>query len=572
MRQHILGLALPLLLLIVCCDHSRTPISNPSDVLTVAADSAASVAVMPAGLPQHLGIGLMNQPDQLAWMTGSGTPWDYRYQYLTGGVNTGQGWTTWSNPPGAFADMYLEASGENGYIPVLTYYQIIPSAPNPGDENVFPKLQNSSTMQAYYAEWKLLMQKAEAYGDVVLVHVEPDLWGYMQYTYGEDASAVPVKVAASGFGEVAGYPNTAAGFAQALTHLRDVYAPNVLLGYHFSQWATGEDLILDEADPVGTADQQAAFYQSLGASFDLIFFDPSDRDAAYYEIIHGDSGEHWWDDADYERYRTFLGRLVERTGRRAMLWQVPVGNTLYRSMNNSWGHYQDNRVEYWLGERQHLVEYADAGVIAVLFGAGASGCTLYTDEAGDGITNPPPINGNVLYAQYPDDDGGYLRLRAAQYYQEGPVPLDDSPPQGDDSDGDGCADSEELGTNPALGGMRDPLNPYDFYDVPVPTAFNGGTPADRDKAVTIVKDLLAVLEYSGTSDGGPCNVGPDHTPGTADDRCYNQDKNGDGEDDGLLYDRSVSPTWSDAPDGAVTAIVDALLVLEQSGHSCAAPP
>jgi len=141
-----------------------------------------------------------------------------------------------------------------------------------------------------------------------------------------------------------------------------------------------------------------------------------------------------------------------------------------------------------------------------------------------------------------------------------------------DTDADGCADGEELGADPALGGQRDPLNPYDFYDVPVPTAFNGGTLVDRDQAITIIDDLLAVLEYSGTSDGGPCNSGPDGIPSTPDDRCYNQDNNGDTLDDGMLYDRSVGALWSDAPDAAITIIVDVLLVLAQSGHSCQAPP
>jgi len=148
----------------------------------------------------------------------------------------------------------------------------------------------------------------------------------------------------------------------------------------------------------------------------------------------------------------------------------------------------------------------------------------------------------------------------------------DSEPWWQDSDGDGCADSHEWGSNSALGGQRDPLNPWDFYDVPVPTAFDGGTLADRDKAVSIINDLLAVLEYAGTSDDGLPNAGPDGIPGTPDDRDYDQDNNGDGQDDGLLYDRSVGAVWSDAPDGAVTIIVDVLLVLAQCGHSCQAPP
>ena len=437
----VVALAVLLCLLPGSCNRGQDFASTGTQAAGASPSPSAITTSIPAGLPQHLGVGLMNGPTQLSWMTTSGIPWDYRYQYLTGGVNTGEGWTTWNDPPGAFVDMYLQESGSDGYIPVLTYYQVVASAPNPWDEDVSVKLQNVSTMQAYYQEWKLLMQKAGAYGRPVVVHVEPDLWGYMQSDYGDNAAAVPVKVAASGFGEVAGYANTAAGFAQALIHLRDLYAPNVVLGYHISHWATGEDLMLNEGDPVATADQIWVFYQSLGANFDLIFFDPSDRDAAYYQLWDG--GAHWWDDADFARYRTFIARLVEKTGRRAMLWQVPVGNTLYRSMNNTWGHYQDNRVQYWLGNRQHLVEYADAGVMAVMYGAGAYGMTMYTDEMGDGITNPAPINGNNLLAQYADDDAGYLRLSGSQYYQQGAIPLPGSTPPNPDSDGDGVPDNQD---------------------------------------------------------------------------------------------------------------------------------
>jgi len=131
---------------------------------------------------------------------------------------------------------------------------------------------------------------------------------------------------------------------------------------------------------------------------------------------------------------------------------------------------------------------------------------------------------------------------------------------------------QELGPDPTHGGTRDPLNPWDFYDVPVPTAFNGGTMANRDRAVTILNDLLAVLDYTGTSENGPPNQGPDGIAGTADDRDYDQDRNGDTVKDGRTYDRSVGAIWSDAPNGAVTIVEDLLLVVAQAGHTCQAPP
>ena len=74
-----------------------------------------------------------------------------------------------------------------------------------------------------------------------------------------------------------------------------------------------------------------------------------------------------------------------------------------------------------------MQQLADAGVVALLFGAGADGCTMYTDEMQDGITNPSPIDSNDATAQYADDDGGHLRLRATEYYQTGAIPLPVSP-------------------------------------------------------------------------------------------------------------------------------------------------
>lgn len=59
-----------------------------------------------------------------------------------------------------------------------------------------------------------------------------------------------------------------------------------------------------------------------------------------------------------------------------------------------------------------------------------------------------------------------------------------------DSDGDGCTDAQELGTNPALGGDRNPNDPWDFYDV------NG------DKRIDL-SDVLDILGKYGIEQGFP---------------------------------------------------------------------
>jgi len=107
---------------------------------------------------------------------------------------------------------------------------------------------------------------------------------------------------------------------------------------------------------------------------------------------------------------------------------------------------------------------------------------------------------------------------------------------GHDLDGDGCSDVEELGDDPQAGGGRNPLNPWDFYDV------NG------DKGVEL-SDALLILNHFG------------HGPG--DDALDN------------LLDRWVPnpafPWQSDeANDGP--ALDDALANLKQFGHDCSGAP
>ena len=108
-----------------------------------------------------------------------------------------------------------------------------------------------------------------------------------------------------------------------------------------------------------------------------------------------------------------------------VLWQIPLGNTKMRALNNTDHHYQDNRVEWLLDEpaRTHLTAYLNAGVIGFLFGGGNGEVTCACDAAGDGVTNPAPINGNTVNSYNADDDGGFFHNRAAAYYTAGAMSL-----------------------------------------------------------------------------------------------------------------------------------------------------
>jgi len=348
-------------------------------------------------------------------------PLRFRYQYLAGGVNTGQGWATW-NPGGTFLDRYVSESAKAGMVPVFSYYMIRQSLPgrDDGDEPhaVLSNLRNGSTMKAWLADIRLFMKRAGGFPKrTIVLQVEPDMWGYGEHAASK-SDAATVAVARVG---------NLAALAQAVVRMRNKVAPNVLLAYHASDWGTGVDLTVNDPSSKQTdalAAKAARFYRSLKAHFDVTFTDWSDRDAAFKRAIYGAGPEAWWNAADSARWVRFIRGYSAAAHQRVVVWQIPLGNTIMRAMNNTWGHYQDNHVQWLLGSngRAHLNTLARAGAIAFLFGGGADGTTCACDARGDGVTNPAPINGNARKSYNADDDGGYFRHQARAYYKQ-PVPL-----------------------------------------------------------------------------------------------------------------------------------------------------
>ncbi len=433
-------------------------------VLWLSLGVSLKAADLPAGLPTHVGVGLADAPGGAAALKAC-APFSYRYQYLAGGVNTGSGWQTWQEttvPAGEFANRYIVESAAQGQVPVFTYYMLLQTNPGTGaDEQarVLGNFANAATMAAWFADLKVFFQQAHrSPGTTVVLHVEPDFWGYVEQraTNRTDPTSVPGQVAGSGFAEVAGYADNAAGLAQAIVHLRDLHAPNVRLGYHASVWGTNTDILVSK--PSDTEVQRLAnlagdFYLNLHAAFDLVFMEFSDRDSAYHELVNH-RGQAWYGAEDYRRHRLFLSTLVTRTSRPVVLWQIPLGNNVMRSCNNTAHHYQSNQVEWLLGDlgSTHLADYRQAGVIAFLFGAGDGNGTTATDAGSDGITNPAtatspqstatavndgtaatatagsapafdPATRTLTTPYAANDDGGYFRWRAWAYYQQGALPL-----------------------------------------------------------------------------------------------------------------------------------------------------
>jgi hypothetical protein len=138
-----------------------------------------------------------------------------------------------------------------------------------------------------------------------------------------------------------------------------------------------------------------------------------------------------------------------------------------------------------------------------------------------------------------------------------------------DSDADGCRDGEEL----VMG--YDPLNGWDFFDVPVPATMDPNPSGSRDHVIDI-RDVLAVLYYAGATSGGPPNGN-----GVSYDSLKDGDWNGDtvvdaGDRTGLRYDRTTSadpnPPWEVGPPDGTVAVTDVLASLAQSGLICLGLP
>jgi hypothetical protein len=355
----------------------------------LAAFAAAAAVALPSWAPAHVALGLAGRPGGAQHVRQEHATW--RYQYLTGGVNTGSGWSTW-NPDGTFASRYVAESRRAGITPVLTYYQLLQShGAGDGQGEAARDLANlgdATTMKAYYQDFALALQRVhdEDRSRLAIIHVEPDLWGYVEQRAGatDDPASVPAAVASSGDARLSGLPENAAGFAQALIRLRDAIAPEVKLGYHMSTWGTGTDPVqqnpnLKTVD--GLAARSAKFYNNLHARFDLVFSDPSDRDDGFDLEINHDHGHSRWTAGDYARDERWLGDMHAAVRLPIVMWQIPLGNS---HLPNAWGRYRDTHVQTLLGpSAKARIAYRNAGVIAFLFGSGAAGNTTERTDGGE---------------------------------------------------------------------------------------------------------------------------------------------------------------------------------------------
>ncbi|NMO22980.1 hypothetical protein HPC49_45670 [Pyxidicoccus fallax] len=345
--------------------------------------------------------------------TAGSAPFDVRYIYLSSGMVdstnvctsctsgcTAQGqtcanagcfwWGCWQDTavaPGNTVRLLISGSRSRGQIPFITYYvQLLGSGRQEGAEQL-GVLNDVNFMRRYFNDWRFALQQV---GNAqALLHLEPDLWGYLQFNSNNgEPRSTPAQVATANATDCAGQENNASGFARCMIAMARKYAPNAKVGLHASPWATRIDVYLNtnaSFDVAGEARKVADFLLKLGAAdTDFIAVEAADRDAGWYEVNRGE--DTWWDATNATRpnfHQAFAWAkaLSERLNKPNFWWQLPVGNM---NMPNSDDRWRDNRVDYFF---THTAEVAAAHSVGFAFGSGTEDSTTKPEEDGGNLVN-----------------------------------------------------------------------------------------------------------------------------------------------------------------------------------------
>jgi len=360
----------------------------------------------------------------------NGCRWRWSAFYLAGGAHSGwdkvfyDPWNRWVNPdsvPGVYGRQQIQEALKNRYIPWITTYNLSQSKPaeylpNP-PAAVATNIMVASTMKAYFEQFKILMKICAGFADTpIVVHLEPDEMGHMLLTVNRtdlDPTAVTVKVGSCGMTEISDLPDNVVGYAKAIKRLRDTYAPrNVLLCVSPSPW--------DWEGRMSARNWYNMFVACGITSWDLAVCETGSSDLGGsgeqppYANTTGMAG-------GLDNVITWATQLSALSGLPFVLWQVPMGNTYFKTCNNTSGHYTHNSAQLLLENypaNNRIKRFADGGGIGIIFSPGQWNSTNVYDKMKDGVTNPALIAGNLgNQSSYADDDGGYIRLRSSVYFR-----------------------------------------------------------------------------------------------------------------------------------------------------------
>ena len=372
--------------------------SSAARAQTPGCEAAGTVSAM----PQRMLFGWGANYDD-TWAQKSGTKWDVQWMYFSG--QAGNNWyNTWGYgaADGSFLTNVLETIDGYGFITGIHLYNM-GYGHDQGDAGLLTEIQDAKWTKQYFTEFKGMMQKAKSFGKPVIIVLEGDSFGMIEMLAKNDPN-VAAAVASTGLPELAGLPDTIAGIGLAYLAIRkSVGASNVLMGPDTPYYAANGDIMNwpDTASLQSHVDYQWKFFapfgvgeNSTGARFDFSASCPMAADCASYS-----DGRPCWDPSDtasinvpsINRYLEWLRLYNQTSGVRWVLHQVPIGNSQHRNVpydGSARSGYKDNKVEYLFQyespaspdiRTRHLTNFANAGVVGLLFGFSDDGDTPSTD-------------------------------------------------------------------------------------------------------------------------------------------------------------------------------------------------
>ncbi|HEY4014210.1 MAG TPA: hypothetical protein VGM06_12785 [Polyangiaceae bacterium] len=378
-------------------------------VLTSATAHAATPGctasgVLPSAFPSRMLLGIASDGPDDTWAQQSGTKWDVQWMYLTG--QAGNNWyNNFNSGPanGSWISGVMSTLDGYGFIPGFHLYNM-GSGHSGGDSGILTEIQTVSWTTEYFTEFKVLMQKAKAFGKPVVIVLEGDSFGFLENLTNNNPNTMAA-VASTGLPELASLPNTVAGFGMAYLAMRKAAgAYNVAMGPDTPYYAAQGDIMnfapTDTAALAPHVAFQWTFFGSFvganatGDRFDFTASCPDASDCAAYT-----DGRPCWDPSDtasvntpsVNRYIQWLSLFNQTSGVNWLLHQVPLGNSQHKNVpfdGSARSGYQDNKAEYLFQVEspastairdQHVTNFANAGVIGMLFGSSDDGDTPATD-------------------------------------------------------------------------------------------------------------------------------------------------------------------------------------------------
>lgn len=336
-------------------------------------------------------------------------PFDLRYLYISGGVFDGNQpcqscatgctaggqscassnpngcgwWGCWQydqNPPGQYMRDFVSKAKANGEIPMVTYYQVLQASGASEGSGEVKATDDQAFMTRYFADFRFLLQQIGQ--NVVLVHIEPDFWGYAEQM-NSDPHKIPAAVASANPTDCSNQENSIAGMGKCMISMVRKYAPKAKVGLHASGWGTNIDVLQNKNAGLNVkseADKLGTFLTACGEDkADFVVVETSDRDAGYYQSI---GQNRWWDATnktlpDFAQAIGWAKDVAEKVGKPLIWWQIPVGNMSEPNTNQHW---KDNRVAYFFS---HTSQLAAAHSVGMAFGAGASTQTTPSTDGGN---------------------------------------------------------------------------------------------------------------------------------------------------------------------------------------------